>query len=253
MINEKTAGIIIIGDEILSGKVQDTNTFFLTRELWSRGVTVRRISVIPDIAEEIAEEVRKFSGEYDFVFTSGGIGPTHDDITIEGVSLAFGVKPVISDVLKQTLERRYNNLTPAQLKMAEVPEGAELLDEGGQIFPLIKFRNVFIFPGIPELLRKKFHAVEWRFRGPKIFLRKVYFKGWESALAPYLDEIVALGGMKVGSYPVIDNEEYSVMVTLESLDEEALDAAVRLLLSRVPADKIVRVDGAEFQPKCDEL
>src|SRR5208283_396920 len=147
MAQTKTAGIIIIGDEILSGKVQDTNVLFLTGELWARGVMVSRISVIPDIVDDIAREVRDFSAKYDFVLTSGGIGPTHDDITIEGVSAAFGVRPVISDMLKGRLEQRNKDLTPARLKMAEVPEGAELLDCGELSFPLIKFRNVFIFPG----------------------------------------------------------------------------------------------------------
>jgi FAD synthetase len=242
MTSVKTAGIIIIGDEILTGKVQDTNTFFLTRELWSRGVTVCRISVIPDLTDEIAREVRDFSEKYDFVFTSGGIGPTHDDITIDGISQAFGVRTMISDTLKGFLEQRHKHLTHAQLKMAEVPEGAELLNDGDLIFPLIKFRNIFIFPGIPELLRKKFLAVAKRFSGPKIFLAKVYFNESESVLAPYLDEIVGLGnGVKVGSYPVIDNQDYSVMVTLESIDKEGLDSAVRDLLGKVPEEKIVRI------------
>jgi molybdenum cofactor synthesis domain-containing protein len=242
MAAAKTAGIIIIGDEILTGKVQDTNTFFLTRELWARGVTVCRISVIPDLTGEIACEVRDFSERYDFVFTSGGIGPTHDDITIEGISQAFGVRTVISDTLKGFLEQRHKRLTHAQLKMAEIPEGAELLNDGDLIFPLIKFRNIFIFPGIPELLRKKFLAVEKRFSGPKIFLAKVYFNESESVLAPYLDEIVGLkNGVKVGSYPVVESQDYSVMVTLESTDEEGLDCAVRLLLGKVPKEKVVRV------------
>ncbi len=242
MASVKTAGIIIIGDEILTGKVQDTNTFFMTKELWTRGIRVCRISVIPDLPDEIAREVRDFSNKFDFVFTSGGIGPTHDDITIEGISQAFGVRPVINDILKGFLEQRHKNLTPAQLKMAEVPEGAELLHDGDLIFPLIKFKNIFIFPGIPELLRKKFFAVEKRFSGPKIFLKKVYFNETESLLAPYLDEIVGLkSGVKVGSYPVVNNRDYSVMVTLESTDEEGLDSALRILLEKVPGENIVRV------------
>src|SRR5208283_4237485 len=116
------------------------------------------------------------------------------------------------------------------------------LDDGGMVFPLIKCRNVFIFPGIPELLRKKFHAVEGRFIGPKIFLRKIYFDESESILAPRLDEIVGLkNGVKVGSYPVVDNPEYKVMVTLESTGKEDLDSSVQLLLGKVPGEKIVRV------------
>jgi len=237
-----TAGIIIIGDEILTGKVQDTNTFFLTRELRSRGVTVCRVSVIPDLIDEIACEVRNFSEKYDFVFTSGGIGPTHDDITIEGVSRAFGVKTVISDVLQKVLQQRFADLTPEQLKMAEVPEGSELIDEGDLKFPLIKFGNVFIFPGIPHLLIKKFHAIEKRFSGPRIYLRRIYFMESESVLACYLNEIIAGdNGVKIGSYPAIGDEDYSVMVTLECTDELRLDYATRELMARVLPEKIVRV------------
>ena len=244
MIGEtKTAGIIIIGDEILTGKVQDSNSFFLTKELWSRGINVCRISVIPDRTDEIAREVRSFSEKYDYVFTSGGIGPTHDDITIGGISQAFGVKTVISDILRKVLEQRHSVLTPAQLKMAEVPEGAELLNDSDMKFPLIKFGNVFIFPGIPELLRKKFHAVEHRFSGPRIFLRRIYFRESESVLACYLNEIVAgEKGVKIGSYPATGSEDYSVMVTLECIDEARLDLAAKELLTRVPKEKIVRAD-----------
>jgi len=242
MAPAKTAGIIIIGDEILTGKVQDSNSFFLTKELWSQGINVCRISVIPDLTNEIAREVRSFSEKYDYVFTSGGIGPTHDDITIEGISQAFGVKSVISDTLRKVLEQRHSVLTPAQLKMAEVPEGAELLNDGDMKFPLIRFGNVFIFPGIPELLRKKFHAVAPRFRGRRIFIRRIYFKESESVLACYLNEIVAgEKGVKIGSYPVIGEQEYTVMVTLECTDEIKLDATTRGLLAKVPKEKIVRV------------
>jgi molybdopterin-biosynthesis enzyme MoeA-like protein len=121
---------------------------------------------------------------------------------------------------------------PIYQKMAQVPEGAELLDDGGMIFPLIKFKNVFIFPGIPELLKKKFHAIERRFIGPKIFLKKIYFDESESILAPHLSEIVGLkDGIKVGSYPLVDNPEYKVMVTLESTDKDALDIIVRVISS----------------------
>ena len=239
----KTAGIIIIGDEILTGKVQDTNTFFLTRELRGRGVTVCRVLVIPDLIDEIAREVHDFSNKYDFVFTSGGIGPTHDDITIEGVSRAFGVKTVVSDVLRKVLEQRHAVLTPEQLKMAEVPEGAELIDEGDLRFPMIKLGNVFIFPGIPQLLQKKYRAIEKRFSGPRIFLRRIYIRESESVLACYLNEIVAgEKDVKIGSYPATGNEDYSVMVTLECNDETRLDSVSKALLAMVPKEKIVGVE-----------
>src|SRR5512139_2220997 len=176
----KTAGIIIIGDEILSGKVQDSNSFFMVKELRTRGVEVRRICVIPDDTREIARAVKTFSDLFDHVFTTGGIGPTHDDVTIEGIARAFDVKPVIDGRLRELLDTFYSgNLTPERLKMAEVPEGAELVSDETLTFPLIRFRNVFIFPGIPELLRKKFHAVENLFDGPALRLKKVYLDEYE--------------------------------------------------------------------------
>ncbi len=239
----KTAGIIIIGDEILSGKVQDGNAFFMAQELWAHGIKLARISVIPDSVADIAEEVRKFSERFDYVFTSGGIGPTHDDITIEGISKAFDVKPVIDPTLKRILEQRQGTLTPAQLRMAEVPEGSELIDDDTLSFPLIKFRNVFIFPGIPQLLRKKFLAIEKMFQEPLIHLKKVYVKESESTMAPILNEIVRrYETVKIGSYPVMENENYSVMITLESLDTASLSSAFVSLLERIPKEKLFKAE-----------
>ncbi len=239
----RTAGIIIIGDEILSGKVQDGNSFFMAKELWSHGVQVRRISVIADSVDEIALEVRDFSERYDYIFTSGGIGPTHDDITIEGVSKAFGVKTVIHTTLKEILERKLGTLSPEQLKMAEVPDGAELINDETLTFPLIRFRNVFVFPGIPQLLRRKFLAVEKLFNEPLIHLKKVFITESESRIAPVLNGVVERHrGVKIGSYPEIDNSDYTVMVTLESLDDTQLASALQELLSRLPEEKIRRIE-----------
>jgi molybdenum cofactor synthesis domain-containing protein len=240
----RTAGIIIIGNEILSGKVQDSNSFFMAQELWSHGIILCRISVIPDIVDEIADEVRKFSGQFDYIFTSGGIGPTHDDITIEGISKAFNVRTVVDLTLRRLLEKRQGDLSPAQLKMAEVPEGSELIKDGDDAFPLIKFRNVYIFPGIPQLLKKKFFLIEKSFNEPLIYLKKVYLRGYESVIAPILGDIVKrFEQVRIGSYPELDNLDYSVMVTLESVDRESLAAAVQNLVERIPDGKLVRVEG----------
>jgi FAD synthetase len=239
----KTAGIIIIGDEILSGKVHDSNSFFFAKELWVHGINVRRITIIPDSIDTIAEEVRNFSNAFDYVFTSGGIGPTHDDVTIEGVSKAFNVKSVINNTLKEFIQQKYSSLTPEQLKMAEVPEGAELIGNGLLSFPLIKIKNVFIFPGIPELLKKKFFAIEKLFNEPRILLKKVYLKESESLIAPILNEILKLfQNVKIGSYPVVDNQDYTVLITLESLDKESLNSALKNLLDSLPKERIVRVE-----------
>jgi len=153
----KTAGIIIIGDEILSGKIQDLNSQFMVKELRLHGIDVRRISVVPDDVHEIAKEVKEFSERFDYVFTSGGIGPTHDDVTIESIAQAFNARVISNDSIKKFLHERYGKkLTTAQLKMAEVPEGAELINDEAIRFPLIIFKNIYILPGIPEYLEKKF-------------------------------------------------------------------------------------------------
>lgn len=239
----KTAGIIIIGDEILSGKVQDGNAFFMAQELWAHGIRLCRISVIPDSVEEIAEEVKNFSDRFDYVFTSGGIGPTHDDITIEGISKAFNVQPVIDSTLKGLLEMRQGKLSPAQLRMAEVPEGAELVNDDSLSFPLIKFRNIFIFPGIPQLLRKKFLALEKMFQEPLILLKKVYVNESEAKMATVLNEIVEqYKNVKIGSYPVLENKDYTVMITLESLDSLSLSSAYHVLLNSIPMDKLFKAE-----------
>ncbi len=123
MKNLKTAGIIIIGNEILSGKVKDMNSFFLACELRDLGVDVKRISVITDDVEEIALEANRFSTSYDYVFTSGGVGPTHDDVTMAGIAKGFDVDLVVHDGIRQILYDRYKDIVnSAVLKMTEVPE-----------------------------------------------------------------------------------------------------------------------------------
>src|SRR5918993_1176127 len=127
----KTAGIILVGNEILSGKIVDANASYLCRELRALGVDVRRISVIPDEVDLIAAEVARFSADYDVVFTSGGVGPTHDDVTIEGVARAAGVRVMRHPALVTLIEAYFKGkVTEAALKMAEIPEGAELV--GGE-------------------------------------------------------------------------------------------------------------------------
>ncbi|MBW2399061.1 MAG: competence/damage-inducible protein A [Deltaproteobacteria bacterium] len=193
-----TAGIVIIGNEILSGKVVDSNSHYLCRELRILGVEVERMITIPDVIPTIATEVRKMSDAYDFVFTSGGIGPTHDDLTIEGIAKAFDRKIVHSDSIEERI-RRATTADPNEslLKMARIPEGASLLDSGDLWFPLVVVENVYIFPGIPELLRKKFESARTRFRGVPFVLKKVYVKAHESDIAADLNALPSGSVVKV--------------------------------------------------------
>src|SRR5436190_17092313 len=152
----KTAGILVIGNEILSGKTADENSVFLARELRELGVDVRKVSVIPDETTTIASEVRLFSGAYDYVFTTGGVGPTHDDLTMEGIAGAFG-REIRRNLQLETALRGYYpaDLVEPNLRMADVPEGTRLIGGPGLWFPVVAIENVFIFPGVPEVLRRK--------------------------------------------------------------------------------------------------
>lgn len=239
----KTAGIILIGNELLSGKVVDVNAAYLCREFRGLGVDVRKISVIPDEVELIAREVREFHAAYDWVFTSGGVGPTHDDVTIAGVARGLGVRVVRHADLVARLEEAYRGrLNEARLKMAEVPEGAELLATGALVVPVLALENVFVFPGVPEIFREKFDAIKERFRERPFLIRSVYFRIGEGTLAEYLNAVVGeFPELLCGSYPELSNPEYRVRVTLESKEWEYLERALRYLLERCPADAVVRV------------
>src|SRR3989454_6207661 len=152
----KTAGIILIGNEILSGKTVDANAAYLCRELRELGVEVRRVVVIPDEVSLIAEEVAAFSKAFDLVFTSGGVGPTHDDVTIEGVARALGVAVVRHPELTGLLRQHYGErLNEAHLQMAEVPEGAELLGAEALRLPTLVMPNVDVLPGVPRVFLQK--------------------------------------------------------------------------------------------------
>jgi len=239
----KTAGIILVGNEILSGKIADANAAYLCRELRALGVDVRRITVIPDEISLIAREVAIFSRDHDIVFTSGGVGPTHDDVTIEGVARAMGVKLVRHPLLVGLLERHFGEqLKDSHLRMAETPEGAELVGGETVRFPTILARNVYILPGVPEIFRRKFESIRERFRDQPIHLRNVFVAIGEGTLADYLNRLlVDFPELLLGSYPEFSNPEYKVKVTLESRDQGYVDGALAELLRRLPADALVRV------------
>jgi molybdenum cofactor synthesis domain-containing protein len=240
----KTAGIVLIGNEILSGKVTDANAAYLCRELRQLGVDVRRITVIPDEIGLIAATVGEFHRTFDLVFTSGGVGPTHDDVTIEGVARAFGTRVVRHPDLVRILDGYYRgDLNDARLKMAEIPEGAELYTAGALRFPAVIVGNTYVLPGVPEIFRQKFEALKERFRESPFHLCCVFVSIGEGMLADHLNAV--LGGhpdLLLGSYPEFSNAEYKVKVTLESKDRAYLDRAVEDLLRRLPGGAVVRVE-----------
>jgi molybdenum cofactor synthesis domain-containing protein len=241
---DRSAGIIVIGNEILSGKVVDTNSPFLARELRQLGATLCRILTIPDELDEIAAAVADFHTRFDVVFTSGGVGPTHDDVTMEGVARGLKRKVIRHPAIEGRIREFYQNkVNDARLKMSEVPEGAELIVDGRLGFPTIKCENVYILPGIPEILEQKFQAIRDRFAASPYFLRIVYTREGEGAIAEHLNATMeAFPELLLGSYPKIGDPEYSVKLTLESKDQAYVERALAYLLARIPADAVVRTE-----------
>jgi molybdenum cofactor synthesis domain-containing protein len=241
----KTAGIVVIGNEILSGKTRDENALYLVRELRDLGVDVRKVSVIPDELDFISSEIKEFSSSFDYVFTTGGVGPTHDDLTMDGIAAAFGRKIQRHPELEAALRSYYSEdvLVP-NLRMADIPEGARLVGGKGMWFPVIAMENVYIFPGVPEIFRRKFERIKEMFREAPFYLREVYLRADEGLIAEILHRILAsFPDLMLGSYPYFDNPVYSIKLTLESKDLAYLERAHDALLVELAKIQLHPVRG----------
>jgi molybdenum cofactor synthesis domain-containing protein len=232
-----TAAVIVIGNEILSGKFADENGPYLVRRLRELGVDLGRIVVIPDVIEVIAAEVRAASAAFDHVFTSGGVGPTHDDLTFPAVAVAFDAPLERNAALVKVIEERGRGpMNSATYRMAEVPAGAELWWDGDVFYPLVVMRNVAIFPGVPALFRMKFEAVAHRFAGVPLSTRRLVTELGEPEIADALTEAAERwSAVAIGSYPRFETTPYTVIVTMEGRDAAALEACDAWLRARIPA------------------
>ena len=251
----KTAGIIIIGDEILKGHTRDTNSAFLLSKLWSLGVRVEKVSTIPDEVKSIAEEIQQFSAKYDIVITSGGIGPTHDDVTISGIAQGIGEELENNEQMKNILEKLCASeetiVNESILKMAMLPKSMLLRfpNDAGKndkvLFPLMNVHNIYIFPGIPEYLERSFLKFSYLFHVPEstFFLYKLYISVDESQIADALTEVDRnfTEDLHLGSYPFVNEKNYKVKVTLESGSEETIEKAYELLIQRLPTGSVLYV------------
>lgn len=217
-----TACLIIIGNEILSGRTQDTNLAWLGKELNEIGVRLREARVIPDIETTIIATVNECRTAYDYVFTTGGIGPTHDDITSAAIARAFGV-PLHRDTEAQArLTRHYGveQLTEARLKMADVPEGAELIDNPVSAAPGFRMENVFVMAGVPRIMQAMFGFIKAGLRrGEKIHSRTVAVNLPEGLIAAMLSALQnANPDVEIGSYPYIRGGQLGTSLVLRCVD-----------------------------------
>jgi len=250
MTADPTAAILLIGNEILSGKVEDQNARFLTRELRALGVSLRRIEVVPDTIEEIVGSVRALASRFDHVFTSGGVGPTHDDVTLRAVADAFGMEVTRRPELEALLRAGYGDrLHERDLRMADVPTGARLEygpagpnNTARGTWPVIVVRNVWVLPGVPSIFRRKFEAVRELFRASPIHGRALFSRAGEGHIADALDAAVAaFPDVEIGSYPHPEAADYRVKITLDGRDAARVDDALAWLADRL-GDALVRTD-----------
>jgi molybdenum cofactor synthesis domain-containing protein len=241
MNRDKSAAIVIIGAEVLSAKVQDENAPFLLRALRARGVEVTEIRTIGDVVESIAVTVRELASRVDHVITTGGIGPTHDDVTIAAVAKAFGLPVVRHREIERRLRARHGDrLNEARLKLAEVPEGSVVTLGAEDIVPVIEVRNVLVFPGVPSFMRLCFERIATRFAGRPFYSRALLLASSESLLAAHLSAVqAAWQQVAIGSYPRFDDAPYRVKVTLDGRDEAEVEAALAALRQRLEPASIV--------------
>jgi molybdenum cofactor synthesis domain-containing protein len=240
-----TAAALVIGDELLSGKVQEANIPVLARSLRELGVLLRRVVVVMDDVETIAHEVRELSRMHDWLFTSGGVGPTHDDVTVEGVAKAFGVNVVSSPIMESMLRAHYQRrCTEGHLRMALVPDGASLEVTTSVTWPTIRLGNTWLLPGIPEVFRMKLPVALAHIRGGPAFVsRAVYVKMDEGELKPLLDGAVArFTDVAIGSYPAWRDSAYGTKLTFDGRDAARVTAARDAFIASLPPGEPQRVE-----------
>lgn len=232
-----TAAILIIGDEILSGRTVDRNINHIARHLAPLGIVLREARVVADDEREIIDAVNALRGRYDYVFSTGGIGPTHDDVTADSMAAAFGVDIDIDLRAIEMMRERYSDdeLHGDRLRMARIPAGAELIDNPVSHAPGFMLGNVIVMAGIPGVMQGMLEAVTPRLRrGKPVLSRTFRVIALESAIAASLREVQgSFSGLAIGSYPFIENGVMGAHLVLNSTNAALLDEAEAMLAARL--------------------
>ena len=224
-----TAGILIIGDEILSGRTQDTNANFIAKNLTSSGIKLEQIRVIQDEKKIIIESVKLFSQKFNYVFTTGGIGPTHDDITSESIAEAFNKKYETNSEAYSILEKYYpqGEFNISRQRMAKMPSDAELIYNSMTAAPGFKINNVFVLPGVPKIMEQMIKDVLIKLKkGKPKKITTINTDLYESKIAPDLNDIQnQFTNCSIGSYPYFNfiSKKGGVNIVISSWKMESLD------------------------------
>ena len=236
------AAILVIGNEILSGRTQDTNTSTLASWLNSIGVTVQEVRIIPDVKKTIVDTLNFLRKENDYVFTTGGIGPTHDDITAESVSKAFGIKYEIHKEAFKILEAYYKpgEFNEGRQKMVWMPEDANLILNPTSGAPGFNVENVFCLPGVPSILKSMLGGLTNKIVGGKPILSlTISLKTVESEIAESLKKVqIENKEVEIGSYPFFQAGKLGVSIVIRSEDQKKIDICNSQILKFVKQKKI---------------
>jgi molybdenum cofactor synthesis domain-containing protein len=231
-----TAGLLVIGDEILSGRTQDRNVAQIGGWLNLQGIRLAEVRIVPDVADRIAAAVNALRAANDYLFTTGGIGPTHDDITVDAIAAALGVAVVVHPRARAILEAYYagrGGITEARLRMARVPEGAELIENRISGAPGIRLGNIFILAGVPHIATLMLEALSGTLEGGKPLLSRTV-GSWtaESEVAELLAEVErAHEGCQIGSYPFFREGRVGANFVIRSTEPATLAACEAALVA----------------------
>lgn len=228
---QPTAAVLLIGDEILSGRTKDKNLGFIADYMTALGIDLREARLVPDVEEEIVAALNALRHRYSYVFTTGGIGPTHDDITADAVAKAFGVEidhdPRAVEILLAYFKEMGREPNEARMRMARIPKGASLIDNPVSKAPGFQMGNVFVMAGVPKIMNAMIEDVARRLTpGVPMKSRQVEFRGGEGDAAKPLGDIQkAYPAVVIGSYPFQAPDGFATNLVLRSRDEAALAEA----------------------------
>ena len=240
-----TAALLVIGDEILSGRTQDKNIAQVADWLNRQGIRLEEVRVVPDNEARIAGAVNELRSNYDYLLTTGGIGPTHDDITVDSIAAAFGVPVIVHPEARWILEDYYatrGGVTDARLRMARVPDGAELIPNPLSGAPGVKIHNVYILAGVPSIAANMLAALDGKLEGGRpVVSVTVGAYAAESEVADLLRETEAAhSGVAIGSYPFSKDGRYGANFVMRSDNGD--------LAERTALDLQRRLQDAGFEP-----
>ena len=242
MTGRRAAGLII-GNEVLTAKVDEQNGTWLARRLRERGVPLAGLVIVPDDVDAIVEALQLLKRRAQWIVTSGGVGPTHDDVTVRAVALALGRRVIRLPEIEQLVKEHYRErATPEALRLADAPEGSELIAQPGLRYPVLACDGVFMLPGVPALFQLQLETVLTRLPSSTLAMTVLYLSASEPEIARALDQVaLSMPHVAIGSYPNFDEVlGFKVKLTIEHADAAPVAEAVGRLERTLPDGSILR-------------